>query len=276
MKLILSVALALSFASSTGYASPEEDLAEYRQFFKKRFPNLSQQDYADGVYAINPIARENWEAIEEFPPYELAIEDGEELFNAPFKNGKTYASCFKNGGLKIAQNYPYWDKERQEVVTLALAINECRVSNKEQPLPYKKGDIAAILAFMKDSSRGEKIQRTLTKDQPGAIAAYESGKAFFFKRRGQLNFACAHCHMVYSGSNLRSETLSPTIGHATNWPTYRAKWGEMGTIHRRFQGCNKQVRAKPLKAQSVAYRNLEFFLTYLSNDLEMNAPSSRR
>jgi sulfur-oxidizing protein SoxA len=57
---------------------------------------------------------------------------------------------------------------------------------------------------------------------------------------------------------------------------YRSKWGELGTLHRRFGGCNKQVRAKPFKPQSEEYRNLEYFLTHMSNGIEFNGPSARK
>ena len=39
---------------------------------------------------------------------------------------------------------------------------------------------------------------------------------------------------------------------------------------------NEQVRARPLEAQSEEFRNLEFFLSYMSNGLELNGPASRR
>jgi sulfur-oxidizing protein SoxA len=57
---------------------------------------------------------------------------------------------------------------------------------------------------------------------------------------------------------------------------YRSKWGTVGTLHRRFSGCNKQVRAKPFKAQGEEYRNLEYFLTAMSNGLNLNGPGSRK
>jgi sulfur-oxidizing protein SoxA len=40
--------------------------------------------------------------------------------------------------------------------------------------------------------------------------------------------------------------------------------------------CNAQVRAKPYEAQSQVYRELEYFLSYMSNGMEMNGPASRR
>lgn len=57
------------------------------------------------MYSIDPAAREQWEEIEEFPPYELNIETGRELFEKPFANGQTYASCFDHGGIGIRQQY---------------------------------------------------------------------------------------------------------------------------------------------------------------------------
>ncbi|HHB11754.1 MAG TPA: sulfur oxidation c-type cytochrome SoxA, partial [Chromatiales bacterium] len=47
------------------------------------------------------------------------------------------------------------------------------------------------------------------------------------------------------------------------------------TLHRRYGGCNKQVRARPFPAQSEQYRNLEFFHQYMSNGLTINAPGYR-
>jgi sulfur-oxidizing protein SoxA len=50
----------------------------------------------------------------------------------------------------------------------------------------------------------------------------------------------------------------------------------MGTLHRRFAGCFKQVRAKPYKAQGEEYRDLEYFLAYMNNGLPLNGPASRK
>ena len=114
------------------------------------------------------------------------------------------------------------------------------------------------------------------EDDPKAIAAFESGKQFYFARRGQLNFSCAACHVQNSGNSIRADVLSPALGHATHWPVYRSKWGELGTLHRRFGGCNEQVRAKSFKPQGEEYRNLEFFLTAMSNALPYNGPGARK
>lgn len=276
MKKIVLLGAALSLMSAAPLAvqaTPEEDVEAFQSYFKERFANVPYEDFANGVYAVDPVSRENWEAIEEFPPYEPYIEEGEEMWNTPFADGKTYADCFPEGPAQ-RKNYPRWDEEREMVVTLPLAINECRVAHGEEPLAYKKGPIASLLAYMSYESRDQVIDVKIPNEK--ATAAYEKGKEFYYARRGQLNFSCASCHVLNPGMQLRAEKLSPALGHVTGWPVYRAKWGELGTLHRRFAGCNEQVRAKAFDAQGEEYRNLEYFLTYMSNGLPYNGPSSRR
>jgi len=272
---IVLTAASIALLPGTGAASPESDLKAFRDYFHKRFPNVPLDDFANGVYAIDKASREQWEAIEEFPPYEIDIEKGKELFNTPFKNGKTYASCFPNGGIGIRQNYPYFDTKTGKVVTLESAINDCRVKNGEKPLKWKKGKIAQISAYMAYTSRGKRMNIKVP-DDPRALAAYERGKFHFYAKRGQLNMACADCHMYNAGNRIRADLLSPALGHVTHFPVYRSKWGELGTLHRRYGGCNKQVRAKPYKAQSDEYRALEYFHSYMSNGLPVNGPGARK
>jgi L-cysteine S-thiosulfotransferase len=258
------------------YATPEQDQAAFRKHYQQYFPQLKLTDYANGVYAIDSIAKQSWLAIEEFPPYETAIEAGKILFNKPFSNGKHYADCFPNKGIAIANNYPKWSKIQGEVVTLAKAINDCRNHNKEPALSYDKGDMINLLAYLAYISRGKPIDIATPKDDPRALAAYEQGKAFYYQRHGQLNFSCATCHVQNAGKKLRSEILSASLGHTSNWPTYRLKWGEMGSLHRRFSECLTQTKAEPFAEQSVEFRNLEYFLSYMGNGVPISGPSTRK
>ncbi len=271
----VALGLSLGIAGTATASGVQEDVDRFQNYYYKKFPNVPKQEYVNGIYSIDPVGRENWEAIEEFPPYEPYIEEGEAMWNVPFANGKGYKDCFPDGPAQ-RKNYPHWDKERKMVVTLALALNECREANGEKPLKYKKGDIASLLSYMSYASRGQITNVVVPDGDPDALAAYEAGKQFWFARRGQLNFACAHCHAQLPGYSIRADVLSPALGHTTHWPVYRSKWGELGTLHRRFSGCNKQVRAKPFKAQGAEYRNLEYFLTAMSNGLELNGPGARK
>lgn len=276
MSKIQKILLIVLFFNLTAYASPEEDLEMFRDHFKKRFPNTEFSDYNNGVYSIDSSSREQWESIEEFPPYELNIEQGEELFNMPFKNGNTYASCFENGGIGIRSNYPFFDEEKEQVVTLEQDINECRKKNGEKPLSYYKGGpMADISAYMAYTSRGNIVNVEIPNNDK-ALDAYEMGRKLYFTKVGQLNFSCADCHVYQTGSKLRADIPSPGIGHPTHFPAYRSSAGRLVTLHERYAGCLNRVRAKPFKAQNEEYRNLEYFMTYMSNGLEINGPGSRK
>lgn len=196
------------------------------------------------------------------------------MWSTAFANGKGYKDCFADGPA-IAAKYPHWDAEKSMVMTLPLAINTCLEANGEKPLKYKKGPMADITAYIGFESRGQVID-TVVPDDPKALAAYQAGKDFWLAKRGQLNLSCAACHAKGTGMKVRADVLSPGYGHTTGFPVYRSKWGGMGTLHRRFAGCNKQVRAKWFKAQGPEYRNLEFFLSAMGKGLEINAPSSRK
>jgi sulfur-oxidizing protein SoxA len=257
-------------------ASPERDFDKFVNYFKERFPNTPYEDYKNGVYSIDASAREQWEAMEEFPPYELNVDRGEELFNQAFKNGNTYGSCFENEGIGIRQNYPYFDTGRNKVVTLEGALNDCRVKNGEKPLSYYKGkELAHVSAYMAYTSRGNKFNVQIPNTSE-ALNAYEKGKKLYFTKKGQLNFSCADCHVYQTGTKLRADIPSPAIGHPTHFPVYRSGMGRLVTLHERFAGCLNRIRAKSFKGGSDELNNLEFFTTFMSNGLEVNGPGSRK
>lgn len=265
----------LSCSISLSNADPVRDKKVFQNHFTKLFPGVPKKDFSNGLYAIDKNLREQWKSIEDFPPYEIAIDEGKELLNKPFKNGKSIASCFKKKGVGVANHFPYFDVRKRKVVTLALAVNMCRQKNGEKKWKYKKGKIASVLAYMTYTSRGKIINVANPAKNKKSLRAYRDGQHFYFAKRGQLNMSCADCHVYNAGMMLRANLLGPGLGQVTHFPVYRSKWGSVGTLHRRFAGCNKQVRAKPLKAQSEKYRNLEYFMTYMSNGLPWNGPGSR-
>lgn len=273
---ILAVALLAGFGLATGSAAagPAEDLKVYRAYFEQRFPDFTPEDYTRGMYNFSPDKRAQYEAIMEFPPYEMAVEEGQELFATPFNNGNSYSSCFENAGIGIAQTYPRFDAERGKVMTLGMAINDCRVQNAEEPLDVVKGPLVYIEAYMSEAARGKPIDITVP-DDPRALAAYEEGKRIYFTRRGPRAFACYHCHWEAAGARIRGNELSPARGQAANFPAYRSKWGEMGSIQRRFKGCMEEFGAKPLKPGGEDMANLEYFHRRLSNGIPLNAPNNR-
>jgi len=273
---ILAVA-ALSMAHPTHAADsidPAADARAFRNYFVEKFPNVKLDDFANGPYSLNEDMRRQWEGKEQFPPYEFSLEAGKELFAKPFANGKHYADCFAEQGIGVRQNYPQFDGKSGQVITLELALNQCRETNGEKAISYTGDDMAALTAYMAFTSRGKPFDIKVP-DDPRALEAYENGKRYFYTRRGQLNFSCATCHVQNPGERLRAEVLAPALGILNALPIYRSEWGGMGTTSRRFVSCNSQVRGVPLEPQAEEYRDLEYFLSYVSNGLPISGPGSR-
>jgi sulfur-oxidizing protein SoxA len=277
-KIALLAAMMILAGAQSSWAvetpSPAKDFKVFRDYFTKKFPKVSLNDFVNGPYSMNEDMRKQWIEKEELPPYDFALDRGKELFSTPFKNGKTLADCFPNKGIGIRQNYPYFDEKKNEVVTLELAVNRCLQDNGEKPYSYVKDDMAAVTAYMAFTSRGKPFEIKIPNN-PGALQAYENGKQYFYQRRGQLNFSCASCHVQGAGERIRAEVLAPALGILNAMPIYRSEWGGMGTTSRRLTSCNSQVRATPLEPQDPEYRNLEYYLSYLSNGLPISGPGAR-
>jgi sulfur-oxidizing protein SoxA len=77
------------------------------------------------------------------------------------------------------------------------------------------------------------------------------------------------------GERIRAEILAPALGILNAMPIYRSEWGGMGTISRRFTTCNVQTRGVPLDPQADEYRDLEYYLSYVSNGLPISGPGAR-
>jgi L-cysteine S-thiosulfotransferase len=277
--LLALAALALAVATITPTVAadtpdPAADAKAFRDYFATKFPNVKLEDFANGPYAMDEDMRRQWEEKEQFPPYEFSLDMGKEMFAKPFKNGKSYADCFPNQGIGIRQNYPYFDAKEGKVITLELALNRCREANDEPPFSYVGDEMAALTAYMAFTSR-DKLFNIEIPDDPRALEAYQNGKRYFYTRRGQLNFSCATCHVQNPGERLRAEILAPALGILNAMPIYRSEWGGMGTISRRLTTCNSQIRAVPLEPQADEYRDLEYYLSYVSNGLPVSGPGSR-
>ena len=263
----------LAAGSLAVQASPQSDLKTFQNYFKKRFPKVPFDEYANGLYALPGAEdrRAEWEAIEDFPPYEIDLEKGKKFWEA-----NNLGACFKNGGVGIAHTYPYWDKKRKEIRTAEMDINACLKRQGKKPIKnLKKGKMAQVVAYFRYLARGKRVKLNVDWSDPAAVKEYEYGKRFFWAKRGQLNFSCANCHVHSAGKKIGGNILSAALGHTVGFPVYRNKWGGLGTIHRRYGGCNKQVRAKPLKPQSREYRALELYEAYMSTGLPLTAPSNR-
>jgi sulfur-oxidizing protein SoxA len=274
-KLLAGMAgLGIALGAATVHASPESDRQEFIKYYSQKYPDVKLEDYVYGALAFDADSKAQYDAIMEFPPFEADVEKGRKLWETPFKNGKTYASCLPNGGKQIAGNYPMFDEAKGKVVTLHDAINDCRTANGEEA--YKVNDMktmGVLTAYMRTLSDG--MLMNIKVEGAKAAAAYEDGKKTFFTRKGQLNFACASCHVQNAGNRLRSEIISPAVGHAVHWPVFRGG-DNLVTLQNRYEGCFKQVRAVPPAQGGTTMNNLEYFHSALSNGMPMKASVFRK
>lgn len=274
-KVILGlIGLGLLGGAASTMASPEQDRLDTIKYFTTKFPNVKIEDYVYGALAFDADSMAQYEAIMEFPPFEGEIDKGKKLWETPFKNGKKYADCMPNGGKNIAGNYPYFDDKAGQVVTFNEALNACRVANGEQAYKIEDMKTMGVLdAYARSLSDG--MLTNIKVEGPKALAAYDDGKKTFYQRKGQLNFACATCHVQNAGNRLRSELISPVIGHTVHWPVFRGG-DNLFTIQRRYEGCVKSVRGDPPKQGSTTFQNLEYFHSYLSNGMPLKANVFRK
>ena len=274
-KIVLALlSSSLLLGSLNAYATPEQDRKQILDYYKNKFPTVKFEDYIFGALALDKDAMEQYKSIMDFPPFEGVVDTGKKMWETPFQNGKTYASCFPNGGKNVVGNYPYFDDKLSKVVTFEMALNQCRKSNGEEEYKYEdKATMSTLTAYARTLSDG--MRMNIKVDSPAALEAYEGGKKHFYTRRGQLNFACATCHIDNPGNKLRTELLSPMLGQATHWPVFRGG-DNLVTLQQRYEGCNKQVRAAAFPVGSEEYNNLEYFHSYMSNGLPMKASVFRK
>lgn len=270
---ILSVIGAFA-AGASAMAGPEDDRRYLLELYHSRFPQIQLADYINGALIFSADAKAQYDSMMIMPPWQDVIERGRKMWETPFKNGNTYMGCFRNGGKDAAGNYPYFDEKLGKVVTFEMAINRCRRDNAEAE--YKYDDMATmgtLTVYARSLSDG--MPMNIKVDGPDAQAAYEAGKRLFYSRRGQLNFACATCHVGNAGNHVRNEFLSPVVGQTTHWPLFRGE-GDLWTLQRRYAACNGLTRAVPFAIGSEEYNNLEYFHSYMSNGLPMHTAVWRK
>ena len=274
-KIFIAVAIVAGTAQpllAADAADPQADFKAFRKYFTERFPKVPLNDFVNGPYSMDEGLRKQWKAIDEFPPYEFAVEQGKEMFATPFKNGKSYADCFPNKGIGVRQMYPMFDAKSGQVITLEVAVNQCREANGEKPLDYTKDEMAALTAYMAFTSRGKPFDIKIP-DDPRALEAYQNGKRYFYTRRGQLNFSCATCHVQSPGERIRAEVLAPALGmRCRSTAPNGAAWAPPA-------GASPPATARSAACRSPGgddnYRDVEYYLSYMANGLPISGPGAR-
>ncbi|MBL4614948.1 MAG: sulfur oxidation c-type cytochrome SoxA [Magnetovibrio sp.] len=187
----------------------------------------------------------------------------------------------ETGGLKhipmkgVGASYPAFDPETNKPINIEMRINQCRTKyQKAKAYKYESDEMLGMTGLVAMQSRG--MERVSTADFPDdkLNAFWKKGEEFYYQRRGQLDLACSNCHEDNPGNMIRAERLSQ--GQSNGFPTYRLKWQKPGSLHRRFRGCNKNIRAQPYGYGSDEYMNLETYLAWRGRGLPIEAVSVRK
>ncbi len=208
-------------------------------------------------------------------PGMLWAEHGEELWSEKMgEAGKACQTCHNDASESMANvgnTYPVFAKEVGKIENVENRINRCLTDNmKAKKWKYDSRNMLGMVSYVKRQSLGKPMNVKIDGD---AASWYEKGKAFYNQRRGQLDMACSHCHVDNAGNMIRANTLSQ--GQGNGFPTYRLKWQKPGSLHRRFRGCNKQVRAKPYKTGTDEYLALELYVMSRGKGLPVETPAVR-
>lgn len=205
----------------------------------------------------------------------LWVEQGEELWSkTDGTKGKSCKSCHKNArkSMKgIGAAMPKWDAKLNRPLTLEQRINTCRINSMAaKPWEWESNEMLSMTTFIKNQSRGMPVN--VQSDGP-MKPWVKKGKELYYTRIGQFNLACSNCHEGYFDKYIRADHLSQ--GHSNGFPTYRLKWQKLGSLHRRFKGCMKNIRAQPYKQGSDEFIALEIYLAQRGKGLQIETPAVR-
>lgn len=262
-------ALALSMALPGGSAQAQDF-----DWSKNETSNAELEHAHSGYLFATPETRE-MQDDDFMNPAMLWVEKAESLYNeADGAAGKSCRDChgdvstFKG----VGATYPKWDEKAGKMFNVELRINNCRTENmKADAWKYEGDEMLGMTALVKMQSRGMPIN--VSTSGPAEVY-FNKGKEMYYERRGVMDLACVHCHIENYDMMMRAEHISQ--GQINGFPTYRLKWQKLGTLHRRFSGCNKNIRAEPFKRGSMEYLSLEVYTSQRAKGLMVESPSVRK
>ncbi|QDZ03453.1 sulfur oxidation c-type cytochrome SoxA [Nitratireductor mangrovi] len=210
-------------------------------------------------------------------PGMLYVDRGADIWNTVEGTmGKSCASCHDDAAetMKgIAANYPKWDADAGRPINIELQIDKCRVENMgAEAYKFDHADQKALTTYIKHQSLGKPVALDLAQGE--LQSWWDRGKEIYYRRTGQLNFACASCHEANSGQYIRADHLSQ--GQVNGFPTYRLKQADMVSLHNRFRGCIRDTRAEFPKAFSDELMALEVYVTWRGTGLSVETPAVRQ
>lgn len=276
IKLGLVAAIATGIVGMAGIANAQSALPEGVTVIQADPPSkdFPLDKIYSGYYFRTPETQALNQDDFENPAF-LWVEKGEALWSTvDGKAGKSCASCHNDAaksmkGVRAAM--PKWDDKLKRPLALEQRINNCRKENMQaKEWKWESDNMLSMTSFVALQSRGMPV--SVQTDGP-MQEWHDKGKDLYYTRVGQLAMSCAHCHENNYGKYIRADHLSQ--GQINGFPTYRMKWQKLGSIHRRFVGCMRNIRATPYKRGSDEFVALEIYLASRGKGLQIESPSTR-
>lgn len=234
-------------------------------------PETELREIISGSAFLTPETRAMQADEFENPGY-LWVEKGKALFDRTVEDGPSCQDCHGQTLQGIAASFPKMDEATGKLINLEGQINFCRERHQNsEPLSYESDELLSLTAFIAEESRGYPIDVSVSG---AARPHFESGKSYFYTKRGQFNFSCSQCHDANWGQKLRGDTISQ--GHLNGFPAYRLEWESLGSSHRRLRDCDTGVRAEPLPFGDQTYIDVELYLAHRAQGLSSESPAIRR
>ena len=188
--------------------------------------------------------------------------------------GKACESCHNDASKSmkgVRAQMPKWNASLKKPLTLEQTVNNCREKNMgAKPWKWESNEMLGMTAYIGLQSRGMPVNVKTDGEMSPWIS---KGKDIYYKKVGQLDMSCANCHEDNYGKMIRADHLSQ--GQINGFPTYRFKWQKMGSIHRRFKGCMKNIRATPYKVGGDEFVALELYVASRGQGLSVETPAVR-
>ncbi|MFI5281160.1 MAG: sulfur oxidation c-type cytochrome SoxA [Gemmatimonadales bacterium] len=256
MRLICAAVCVIALATSaTGGEIPRAERRSGSDFMSRETRAMQDDDTAN--------------------PGMLWVLEGESLWNRKIgAAGRACADCHGDARTSmkgVAARHPAFDAARRRPVSLEQRINFCRTDRQQaQPLAYESRDLLALTAYVARQSRGLPIEMMIDDRTQPFLAA---GRATFYRRQGQLDLACSHCHDDNWGRRLAGNVVPQA--HPTGYPLYRLEWQGLGSLQRRLRNCLIGIRAEPYEYGASELIDLELFLMWRARGMTFEAPAVR-
>ena len=273
---LLPLALCITALASVVTAGEDSTLSIEGEVFLTKTAAPAHLENVDEIFSGWTYRRDETQALQmddfDNPSFVFIDQALDQFEMVDGSAGKACSSCHESaeGFSGLRASMPRVNSAG-ELETIPELINNCRTERMgAEKWKWSGGQMSAMLGLIGLQSRGMPLNVAI--DGPAA-SFWEKGKALYYQRVGQLDMTCSSCHEDNYGNMIRADHLSQ--GQINGFPTYRLKNAKLNTIHGRFKGCMKNIRATPFKEGSEEFKALELYVASRANGLSVETPSVR-